>query len=91
MTFTILTFSQLGHALAIRSNKESIKAMAAAIVFTFLLQIIVLFTPVHEIFDLKHISFKDFLIAISLSSIVFWAVEVEKLVKRIIRQNDKTF
>jgi hypothetical protein len=43
----------------------------------------VLFTPVREIFDLQQLSVVDFLIAIGLSSIVFWAVEIEKLIKRL--------
>jgi Ca2+-transporting ATPase len=91
MLFTILTFSQLGNALAVRSNTESIftigflsnKAMSGALVITFFLQIVVLFTPVREIFDLQQLSVVDFLIAIGLSSIVFWAVEIEKLIKRL--------
>lgn len=91
MTFTILTFSQLGHALAIRSHRDSLfsigffsnRAMAGAIVLTFLLQLVVLFTPLREVFDLTMLSLKDFLIALALSTIVFWAVEIEKLVKRI--------
>lgn len=91
MVFTILTFSQLGHALAIRSHKESVftigimsnKAMSGALVLTFLMQLIVLYTPVRNIFDLQLLSVKDFLIAIALSSVVFWAVELEKMFKRL--------
>ncbi len=86
--FTILTFSQLGHAIAIRSHQDSIftigffsnKAMAGAFFLTFLLQVIVLYTPLRSIFGLALLSLTDFLIAIFLSSIVFWAVEIEKFV-----------
>jgi len=95
MTFTILTFSQIGHALAIRSHKDSFfsigffsnRAMAGAVILTFLLQLVVLFTPLREIFDLHLLSVKDFLIAVGLSTVVFWAVEIEKLTKRLRARN----
>jgi P-type Ca2+ transporter type 2C len=90
MLFTILTFSQLGHALAIRSHRESVfsigifsnKAMTTAIFLTFALQLIVLFTPVRTIFSLKLLPLSDFAITVVLSTIVFWTVEIEKLVGR---------
>jgi Ca2+-transporting ATPase len=91
MVFTILTFSQLGHALAVRSHTESIfsigflsnKAMSGAFGLTFILQLIVLFSPVRGIFDLQLLSVSDFLLSLGLSSIVFWAVEIEKKIIRL--------
>lgn len=90
MVFTILTFSQLGHALAIRSHCESTfsigifsnKAMTGAIFLTFTLQLLVLFTPLRTIFGLTLLSVSDFIIAVLLSTVVFWAVEIEKMVGR---------
>ncbi len=90
MIFTILTFSQLGHALAIRSNRDSLftigflsnKTMASAIILSFILQLVILYTPLRTIFGLSLLSIKDLCIAILLSSVVFWAVEFEKLLFR---------
>jgi Ca2+-transporting ATPase len=95
MIFTILTFSQLGHALAIRSLRDSIfsigifsnKAMNGAIFLTFALQLFVLFTPVRTIFGLTLLSIPDFVITVLLSTIVFWAVEIEKLAGRRLNKN----
>ncbi len=94
MVFTILTLSQLGHALAIRSHKESVfsigifsnKALSGALILTFLMQLIVLYTPLRSIFDLELLSVTDLLIAVGLSTVVFWAVEIEKMFKRLTKK-----
>jgi Ca2+-transporting ATPase len=91
MVFTILSFSQMAHVMAIRSDWQSIfkqgifgnKQLVGAVFSTFALQLAVIYTPfLQEIFSTQALSFNELIICIGLSSIVFWAVELEKLVKR---------
>jgi len=91
MVFTILSFSQMAHVMAIRSDRQSIfkqgifgnKQLVGAVFSTFVLQIAVIYTPfLQEIFSTQSLSLVELAICIVLSSIVFWAVELEKLIKR---------
>ena len=90
MAFSVLCFSQLGHVVAIRSNRESAlphffsnKAMLLALAVTMLLQLMVIYTPFfNEIFRTEPLTVKELLFTLAASSIVFWAVEIEKLIKR---------
>ena len=91
MAFTVLTVSQLGHVLAIRSEKESIftigllsnRYMAAAVIVTFLLQMATIYVPAfNPIFKTAPLSVGELLLCLGLSSVVFIAVEIEKLLKR---------
>jgi Ca2+-transporting ATPase len=91
MVFTILSFSQMAHVIAIRSDWQSIfkqgilgnKQLAAAVLSTFVLQLAVIYIPfLQGIFNTQALSLNEILICIGLSSIVFWAVEIEKWVKR---------
>ena len=88
--FTILCFSQMGHVLAIRSDYYflfrhgifSNLPLIGAIFLTFLLQIAILYIPaLNEIFSVQPLSWQELLACILLSSIVFHAVEMEKLVR----------
>lgn len=92
MTFTVLCFSQLGHAMAIRSNRESLfkigvfsnKPLLVAIIFTVLLQMMIIYVPfLNVVFKTQPLTINELIVAIAVSSIVFWAVEIEKLVMRI--------
>jgi Ca2+-transporting ATPase len=91
MVFTILSFSQMAHVMAIRSDWQSIfkqgilgnKQLAAAVLSTFVLQLAVIYTPfLQDVFSTQALSMNELLICIGLSSIVFWAVEIEKWFKR---------
>ncbi len=91
MTFTVLTLSQMGNALAIRSQRESLFAqglwsnpfMLAAVTLTFVLQLAVLFVPfLQRIFHTTALSLSELLVALLLSTVVFWAVEGEKFLIR---------
>jgi Ca2+-transporting ATPase len=91
MVFTVLSLSQMGHALAIRSDRKSFfsqgvfenKQMIGAVLFTFILQMAVIYTPyLQDIFRTHALKITELLICMGLSSIVFWAVEIEKLIKR---------
>jgi Ca2+-transporting ATPase len=89
MTFSVLCFSQLGHVLAIRSDRSffktnffSNKPLLAALSVTAALQLMVIYVPFfNEIFKTSALTLKELLLTIAVSSIVFWAVELEKLVK----------
>jgi len=91
IAFTTLCLSQMGHVMAIRSDYKSIfqvglftnKPMLLALVLTVLFQVIIIYMPVfNRIFQTTPLSLMEFLMVILASSIVFWAVEVEKWMKR---------
>lgn len=91
MVFTVLCISQMGHAMAIRSEWKSLfqqgvfsnRQLVGAVLLTFGLQMAVIYIPfLQEIFRTQALSLEELLICIGLSSIVFWAVEIEKWVKR---------
>ena len=91
MLFTTLTFSQMSLALAMRSDHDSFfrigwlsnKAMLAAVTLTFALQMAVIYVPfLRSLFRTVPLGWKDLMIAIGLSTVVFWAVELKKLIIR---------
>lgn len=91
MVFTVLSLAQLGHVFAIRSDKAFIfkkgifsnKPLLGAILFTFLLQLGVIYLPfANEIFHTQPLSFSELLICIGVAAIIFHAVELEKWIKR---------
>lgn len=91
MVFTILCLTQLGHVLAIRSEKQSFFSMGlfsnryllGAVLLTFALQMATIYIPVlNRVFKTEPLTLQELLIALALSSIVFIAVEIEKLIRR---------
>lgn len=91
MVFTTLTLSQMGHALAIRSGRESLftagllsnRPLLAAVLLTFVLQMAVIYVPfMRELFHTVALTPANLMISLLLSTLVFWGVEVEKWVKR---------
>ena len=91
MVFTVLCLSQMGHVLAIRSEKESLfrlglfsnKPLLGAFALTFALQMATIYVPfLNPVFKTEPLTFYELVITIALSSVVFVAVEIEKLVKR---------
>jgi Ca2+-transporting ATPase len=92
MVFTTLTLSQMGNALAIRSQRESLfqigllsnRAMLGAVLLTFALQIVVIYLPFFQsIFETGPLALGDLLISLLLSTAVFWGVEIQKwLIRR---------
>lgn len=92
MTFTVLCFSQLGHVMSIRSSYRSTfsigvfsnKPMVIAIAVTFILQLMIIYTPFfNEIFRTHPLTLMELIITLAISSIVFWSVELIKLIKRL--------
>jgi Ca2+-transporting ATPase len=92
MVFTTLTLSQMGNALAIRSQRESLfqigllsnRAMLGAVLLTFALQMVVIYLPFFQsIFETGPLALGDLLISLLLSTAVFWGVEIQKwLIRR---------
>lgn len=87
MVFTVLTLSQMGHVLAIRSELSPLvsrrffanKALLGAVALTFVLQLAVIYVPaLNPIFRTIPLSASDLAICIALSGIVAALVEVEK-------------
>ncbi len=91
MVFVTLTLSQLGHAMAVRSNRESLFRIGLrsnplllwAVVITLALQMaVVYFPPFQSFFQTVPLTPSDIVICLLASTVVFWAVEVEKWLYR---------
>jgi Ca2+-transporting ATPase len=91
MVFTVLCLSQMGHVLAIRAERESIftqgffsnKPLVGAFLLTFALQMATIYVPVlNPIFKTEPLTVNELMFTLALSSVVFFAVEIEKLIKR---------
>ncbi len=91
MVFIFLTIAQMGHALALRSHRESIFAVGlagnrlliGAVVVTIILQLIAIYTPFfNNLFNTNPLTLEQLVICLVLSTIVFWGVELEKLLMR---------
>ncbi len=91
MVFTVLCLTQLGHVLAIRSEKQSLftigifsnNYLVGAVLLTFILQMAAIYAPIlNPIFKTEPLTVNELLITLAMSSIVFIAVEIEKYIKR---------
>jgi Ca2+-transporting ATPase len=91
MIFTVLCFSQIGQAFATRSSMESffkmkllgnrlLLGMAGAVA---LAQLAAIYLPfMNRFVYTQPLPLTDLIIAIVASSVVFWAIEIQKFVKR---------
>ncbi len=91
MLFTTLTFTQMAHVMAIRSEHAFLweiglfgnKALLGAVFLTFVLQLALIYVPVlQEFFKTVPLEPGKLALTIAVSSIVFHAVEVEKWLAR---------
>jgi Ca2+-transporting ATPase len=87
MVFTVLTLSQLGHVLAIRSERDSLftqgilsnPSLIATVVFTIGLQMATIYVPfLNPIFKTESLTLDELVFCLLMSSVVFVAVEIEK-------------
>jgi Ca2+-transporting ATPase len=91
VVFTVLTFSQLMHVIAIRSERRSVitqglfsnRPLLGAIVLTVLLQLAVIYVPAfHGVFKTSPLSPGELGVCFALPAVVLIAVETEKLLVR---------
>ena len=91
MIFVTLALLQLGHALSVRSERDSLwrlglfsnRSLLAAVALTFILQIVVIYwPPAQELLNTEALNAEELAIVLVASTGAFWAVEVEKLVRR---------
>lgn len=91
IVFNVVCLCQMGHVLAIRSEHQSLFALGiftnrpllGAVLVAFVLQFIITYVPFFQpIFQTEALSLNEFLLVGIASSIVFFAVELEKLIFR---------
>jgi P-type Ca2+ transporter type 2C len=87
MVFTTLTLSRIGMAGTMRSERDSLfriglfsnKPLLAAAIVTFWLQMAVIYVPILQtVFQTTSLSAINLTLCLVLSSIVSWAIELEK-------------
>ncbi len=95
MVFTVLCLSQLGQALAIRSEKRTLwelgpltnGALLGAVALTVALQLCVIYIPVcNRLFGTAPLAPGELALALALSAVVYGALEAEKLLRRAARK-----
>jgi Ca2+-transporting ATPase len=91
MVLCVIAFSQLAHALAIRSETDSLfkqgllsnKPLFAAVTFTVLLQLALIYLPAfHNLFGTQPLRLAELAWTLLAGSVVFAAVEIEKWIRR---------
>ena len=91
MVLTTLVFGQLFHVMAIRSERQSLfsmgiltnQALLGAVSLTALAQLALTYAPALQgVFGTSPLSAGELAACVLLSSLVFWAVELEKWFKR---------
>jgi Ca2+-transporting ATPase len=91
MVFTTITLSQMGQALAIRSNRYSLfqigvlsnKPLLGAVLLTFVLQLAVIYLPfLQEVFKTVALPLPYLLLSLLFSSVVFVVLEFSKAIHR---------
>ena len=87
MVFTALCITQLGHVLAIRSERESLfrmgllsnKPLLGAVLLSFTFQLATIYVPfLNPVFKTAPLTLSELVFTLVLSSGVFFAVEIEK-------------
>ncbi|MBZ0294619.1 MAG: cation-translocating P-type ATPase [Anaerolineae bacterium] len=91
MVFMFLTLAQMGHALGLRSHRESLfsvglrgnRLLIGAVVATVVLQMLAIYLPFfNNLFNTNPLTAGQLAICLVLSTLVFWVVELEKLLIR---------
>jgi Ca2+-transporting ATPase len=91
MVFTVLALSQLGHALAVRSERTflyrqgllSNLPLSGSVLLTCVLQIAVIYVPVlNPVFHTQPLTAMELLVCVALAAVLFHAVEMEKWIRK---------
>jgi len=95
MVFTMLCLSQMGHAIAVRSDRRLAIEMSQfsnpyvllAVVVTTVLQLLLIYVPpLRDFFGTHFLSFRELAVCVGFSSLLFVWIELEKL---FIRQDNR--
>jgi Ca2+-transporting ATPase len=90
MVFATLSFAQLGHIMAIKSETQPLfskdiysnKPLLLTVVFTFALQLAVIYFPfANELLKTQPLTINELLICIASSFVVMAAVGIEKMIR----------
>ncbi len=91
MVFTALTFVQLAHVMAIRSDRESLlrvgvlsnRPMVFAVALTVVLQLLLVYVPaLNRVFDTAPLTLPELGLCFACAALVLAAVEIEKALVR---------
>jgi Ca2+-transporting ATPase len=91
MVFVSLALLQLGNAMALRSEQESLRSLGVrtnlallwTVVGTALIQVLVVYLPFTQtMFTVDPLSLLELVVVLVASTGVFWVVEVEKALRR---------
>lgn len=91
MVFTVLTLSQMGHVLAIRSETDSLftqglrsnMPLAGAVLSTLALQLAAIYVPaLQAVFRTEALTAGELGLCLACAAVVFFAVEAEKWIRR---------
>lgn len=91
IVFNVLCLCQLGHVLAIRSDYQSLfttgifsnKPLTGAVLLALLLQLGITYIPfLQPLFKTEALTLFEFVLVGAASSLVFFAVEIEKIIRR---------
>jgi Ca2+-transporting ATPase len=96
MVFSVLAFSQLGHVMGVRSERQFLfqlgiftnTPMIISIAVTLLLQLAVIYLPpLNEIFHTSPLSLTELAFSCAMGLVVFHAVELEKWIKKTVKKS----
>jgi Ca2+-transporting ATPase len=91
MVLSVVTFSQLAHVMAIRSERESLfkqgllsnKPLLGAVVLMLALQLLVIYAPtLNRLFNTQPLRAGELAWTVMSGFIIFLAVEIEKWIRR---------
>jgi P-type Ca2+ transporter type 2C len=91
MVFTVLALSQLGHALAVRSERTflykqgllSNLPLIGSVILTCALQVAVIYVPaLNPVFHTQPLTAMELLVCVALAAVLFHAVEMEKWIRK---------
>jgi Ca2+-transporting ATPase len=94
MVFTVLSLAQLAHVLAIKREKSLVisgglfnnMSLIWGVLFTFALQMAVIYLPfANKILKTAPLTLQELLICIGGAALLFHAVEIEKLLKKLFK------
>ena len=91
IVFMFLMLAQMGHALSLRSHRESFfslpffgnRLLLGAVAGTLILQLIAVYSPFfNNLFNTNPLTVEQLALCLALSTVVFWTAEFEKLLIR---------